>query len=91
MPKISNEVQGLKFPCHFPIKVIGATTDEFEAKTIALVRKHIPDLYENSLKTRRSNKGNYTALTIEVYATSQALLDSIYRDLSAADWVIMAL
>ncbi len=88
---ISNEESPLKFPCEFPIKVVGEHCDEFEIAVLTIVRKHIPELAENSITTRMSKKGKYLAITVTVLAQSKAQLDAIYQDLSAHELVMMAL
>lgn len=81
----------LQFPCEFPIKVFGNTSDEFEIEVLTIIRKHVPDLSENALRTRPSKDGKYLALTIKITAQSKAQLDDIYRELSANPHVLMAL
>jgi putative lipoic acid-binding regulatory protein len=81
----------LKFPCDFPIKVMGKNQPGFAALVTALVRHHAPDLDERQVQSRVSNGARYLALTITVRATSREQLDAIYRDLTACDEVAMAL
>jgi uncharacterized protein len=81
----------LKFPCQFPIKVMGKARDDFEIAVLDIVHKHFPNLTENSLSTRLSKNGNYMAITITVNAISQDQLDAAYRELSSHDLVVMAL
>lgn len=79
------------FPCEFPIKVFGKATPELEVFVLTTIRKHIPDLREDSIEIRPSKNGAYTAITIKVIATSKEQLEEIYGELSASDLVIMAL
>lgn len=81
----------LNFPCEFSIKAFGVASDEFEATVITIIRKHIPDLRENALKTRLSKDGKYLAITITLNVESREQLDNIYRDLSSNPLVLMAL
>ena len=81
----------LKFPCTFPIKVMGQASDDFDAKVFSIVRRHAPDLGEGALTRRASRGGNYVSVTVVVNATSRDQLDAIYRELTACDWVLMAL
>ena len=80
-----------EFPCEFPIKVMLRAEATFEMEVISLVRKHIPDLEDNAITRRASAKSNYAALTFTITATSREQLDSIYRDLTASEYVIMAI
>ena len=81
----------LQFPCEFPIKVMGPAGFDFEAKIIALVRKHAADLSETAIATRLSKDGTYQAITITIHAISKEQLDTIYKDLNADKEVLMTL
>lgn len=81
----------LTFPCDFIIKVFGESSDEFEVKVLSIIHKHIPDLPEGALQSRLSETGKYRALTITVHVESKEQLDAIYRELSLAKEVLMAL
>ncbi|MFN2309573.1 MAG: YbeD family protein [Gammaproteobacteria bacterium] len=74
----------LRFPCDFPIKVVGHGEADFELEVIARIRCHAPDLSEGAVRSRPSQGGKYLAVTVTVRATSQAQLDAIYRALT--DW-----
>ncbi len=81
----------LKFPCDFPIKVVGQQSDDFEIAVLSIIRKHLPDFSENAYQSRPSKQGKYLALTITVHVTSKEQLDNIYRDLSSSPHILMAL
>jgi len=91
----SESDSALEFPCHFPIKVMGAAGEDegesFEALVITEVRRHAPDLGEGAVQRRASRQGRYLSLTVTVNATSREQLDDIYRALTALDEVLMAL
>jgi putative lipoic acid-binding regulatory protein len=91
MTASNNPPSVIEFPCYFPIKVVGPAGGDFEALTLGIVRKHIPDLSEAAVTSRLSKDGNYQAMTITVHATSQTQLDAVYRELSAAEKIIMVL
>ncbi len=86
-----NDESLLTFPCQFPIKVMGKSNLEFDLLVIDIVRRHIPDLHENAVKTRPSKGANYTAVTVTITATSKAQIDAIYLDLTSHPQVLMAL
>jgi putative lipoic acid-binding regulatory protein len=81
----------LRFPCDFPIKVMGKAEPGFEALVVGIVRRHAPDLGEGAVSSRGSSGGRYLALTLTVRAESRAQLDAIYRELSAHPDVLMSL
>ncbi|MGI9228224.1 MAG: DUF493 family protein, partial [Gammaproteobacteria bacterium] len=53
--------------------------------------KHLNDFDTTEFKEVESKQRNYCSITVYVNATSQQHLDGIYMDLTASDWVIMAL
>jgi uncharacterized protein len=79
----------LSFPCIFPIKIIGKT--DFEQVVMEILRRHVPDLDENSVHTRPSSNHKYLALTVTIVVRSQAELDALYQELSAHERVLMVL
>lgn len=81
----------LTFPCEFPIKVMGRSSETLEAEVVRIVRKHAPDLSRNAVTSRSSGKGNYLAITVIVTATSKEQLDNIYQELNAHEAVLMTL
>jgi putative lipoic acid-binding regulatory protein len=81
----------LKFPCPFPIKMMGRDTEEFRATARALVERHTGPINDEAINEALSRKGNFVSITITVIALSQDQLDDIYRDVSAHEDVLMAL
>jgi putative lipoic acid-binding regulatory protein len=80
-----------EFPCQFPIKVMGKTSDDFDALVVEIIRRHVDDIKEGAVISRPSKAGNYTAVTVMIEATSRAQLDAIYQGLTANPAVLMAL
>jgi putative lipoic acid-binding regulatory protein len=93
MPETSadGEQELLRFPCDFPIKVMGRAEPGFECLVVEIVRRHAQDLGEGAVSVRESSGGRYLAVTLTVRATSRAQLDAIYRDLTAHPKVLMSL
>jgi len=82
-PERSPEADTLiSFPCRFPIKVMGATADDFLAQMVAVVQHFDPDMPVESVEIRHSSGGKYTGLTLHVWVTSRQQLDDVYRALS---------
>jgi len=79
----------LEFPCDFPIKAIGKSCENFDAMVFNLVSPHAPDLGEGAIITRTSAQGNYLSVTVMVRATSREQLDTIYRELTACEQIMM--
>ena len=81
----------LKFPCEFPIKVMGKATPEFEEAVHHIVLHTFPTIDLTTISKRYSKDHHYLSLTITVHAESRAQLDKIYRELTACTDVLMAL
>ncbi len=81
----------LQFPCAFPIKAMGRTTDLFAQTVVAVVQRHAPDFDAATVELRASSAGNYLSVTCTITATSRRQLDDLYRDLSSHPMVAMVL
>jgi hypothetical protein len=81
----------LQFPCDFPIKIMGAATDEFRSLAIGIVTRHFGNLDPARIEERASGGGKYLGLTVTVRAESKAQLDAVYRELTSCRQVLVAL
>jgi putative lipoic acid-binding regulatory protein len=73
----------LKFPCDFPIKVMGRRTDDFAQIILGIVLKHAPDYDGKTMEVRTSEQKNYLSVTCTIRATSREQLDNLYRELTS--------
>lgn len=81
----------IEYPSDFPIKVMGATHEEFATTITAVLVELDPTFHSGKMEVRPSAKGNYLGLTVTVRATSREQLDDIYRTLSAHPMVKVVL
>lgn len=81
----------LEFPCRFPIKAMGRTSEDFEALVTAIILSHAELFTGESVRVVASGEGNFQSVTVTIEATSRAQLDRIYQDLTACEKVLMAL
>lgn len=81
----------LKFPCVFPIKIMGRTQDGFAQAVSEVVVRHAPDFDPRALEMRASKEGNWLSVTATVNATSREQLDALYQELVAHPMVKMVL
>ncbi|HQR24689.1 MAG TPA: DUF493 domain-containing protein [Steroidobacteraceae bacterium] len=81
----------LEFPCDFPIKVMGAATDEFRSLALGIITRHFGSPAAGSIEERPSSGGKYLGLTITVRAESKAQLDAAYVELTSCRQVLVAL
>ena len=73
----------LQFPCDFPIKVMGETSDAFAATMVEVIKAIDPTFDASKVDMRASTGGRFISLTCTVHATSRAQLDDIYRALTS--------
>ena len=81
----------MKFPCQFPIKVMGTASDDFDTMVVEIIKKYVTELSKDAVKSRLSQEGNYVAVTVTIEAESRQQLDNIYLDLTEHKNVLMAL
>ncbi len=81
----------ITYPSAFPIKVMGAQVEGFEAAIVAVARHFDPTFDAGRIERRPSKAGNYLGLTITVTATSREQLDELYRTLSSHPMVKVVL
>ena len=81
----------LEFPTDFPIKIMGAATDDFRSLAIGIVTRHFGELDPSRIEERPSSGGKYLGLTITVRAESKAQLNAVYTELTSCRQVLVAL
>ena len=81
----------IEYPSAFPIKVMGAHVDGFEAAMIAIALQFDPAFDAQGVERRPSKAGSYMGLTLTVTATSREQLDELYRTLSTHPMVKVVL
>lgn len=81
----------LKFPCDFPIKMMGRESSQFHDTVRAIIEKHAGAIDDEAIQSSLSRNGRFVSITVTVNAKSQQQLDDIYREVSAHDDVLMAL
>ncbi|MDH3747120.1 MAG: DUF493 domain-containing protein [Gammaproteobacteria bacterium] len=81
----------LKFPCDFPIKMMGRESSEFHTTVRAIIEKHTGPIDDRAIQTSLSRNGRFVSITVTINAKSQQQLDDIYREISAHEDVLMAL
>ncbi len=81
----------LEFPCDFPIKVMGAATDDFRSLVLGIITRHFGTQAEGSIEERPSSGGKYLGITVTVRAESKAQVDAAYVELTSCRQVLVAL
>ncbi len=88
---VSPEHSLIDYPSAFPIKVMGAHVEGFEAAMVCVARQFDPGFEHGSIERRPSKGGKYLGLTLTVTATSREQLDELYRTLSTHPMVKVVL
>lgn len=83
--------QLLKFPCSFPIKIMGRDSPTFRDTVVNIVEKYAGAVNDDAVRTASSRNGNFISVTVTIDAESQRQLDEIYRELSNHDEVLVGL
>jgi len=85
------KASGMKFPMAFPIKVMGAQVDGFVEAVEQIALAFDPEFDKCTTELRPSSTGKYLGVTITIQATSQDMLDELYRTLSTHPMVKVVL
>ncbi len=81
----------LRFPCSYPLKVLGQNTNAFHALVSAIIEKHIAEGDEVAYATRVSSGDKYLSITATFMAQNQEQLSAIYEELNQHDLVLITL
>ena len=85
------EAPKIEFPCEYPIKVLGRSSDSYQSIIFDVFERHAPGFDREGIEVRDSRKGTFTSLTITIVATGKEQLDALHRDLMATGHVQMVL
>jgi putative lipoic acid-binding regulatory protein len=80
-----------KFPCEFPLKVMGRQSEEFRSIVLGIVQKHTGPVDAARIEERPSKDGSYLSLTYTFEAQSREQLDGLYRELTSCEKVLVVL
>lgn len=81
----------IEYPCHFPIKVMGANVDGYVSALTHVAKSFDPGFDASTIELRPSKAGNYLGVTLSVYVTSREQLDELYRTLTTHPMVKVVL
>ena len=68
----------ISFPCVYPIKVIGADTDQFAAQVLEIIATHDATVDASKVSEKTSQSGKYRSLTVELFATGEPQIRTIF-------------
>jgi putative lipoic acid-binding regulatory protein len=81
----------LEFPCDYPIKIIGRSSDNFDSRIITIINRHQEKPFEGELRKTDSKEKNYQSITVTIQATSKEQLQALFDDLKKDEDVVMVL
>jgi len=81
----------LKYPCEYPIKIMGRSKPGFAQSIVEVVSRHSPGFDAATVEMRTSKANNYLSLTCTIQAQSKEQLDSLYQELCDHPMVVMVL
>ena len=84
-------VDGLLFPCWFPLRVIGEDLEGIQALVVEIVQRHVPSLDLAEVTVERSSKGRYASINMHFNADTREQMDALYKELTACKevkWVL---
>ena len=67
----------ISFPCVYPIKVIGADTDQFATQVLEIIARHDTTVDASKVSEKMSQSGKYRSLTVELFATGEPQIRTI--------------
>ena len=68
----------ISFPCVYPIKVIGAGTDQFATQVLEIIARHDTTVDASKVSEKTSQSGKYRSLTVELFATGEPQIRTIF-------------
>ena len=81
----------IEFPCEYPIKVLGRSSDTFKSVILEVFERHAPGFDQEAVVLKASSKGTFSSLTVVITATGRDQLDALHRELLATGQVNMVI
>lgn len=81
----------MKFPCEYPVKVMGYSSDEFSQAVKKVIKAFDEEVKDSDFEEKLSRDGKYLSINAKVYAKSKESLDGLYWDLNAHELVLVTL
>lgn len=85
------EAPKIEFPCAYPIKVLGLSSEDYESIILEVFERHAPGFDQQTVAAKVSGKGTFTSLTITITATGPDQLEALHQDLLATGRVKMVI
>ena len=89
--KSDEPIEGLVFPCDFPLKMFGKNNKQFLDAVHTVITNHIPREEWVSSKENLSRNMNYIGYTVVLNVQSKMQLEAIITDINNCPDIIMAI
>ena len=81
----------IKYPCEYPIKIIGQSDPDLYTLVIKVMETHSPGFEHSKITVRDSKNRNFQSITVVIIATGPDQLESLFSDLKVDPLVKMVL
>lgn len=81
----------IRFPCEYPIKVMGVASSCFSEEVVTVFQRHAPEVDREQIKVRESRQGTYLSVTVVIQATGKEQLEQLFQDLKTVAGVKLVL
>ncbi len=83
MPQ-NQEPPKIEFPCpDYPVKVMGAATEEYYSFAVEVMEKHAGGFEYSRLTSKVSRNGNFQSITFYIVATGVEQLNDLHVELKS--------
>jgi putative lipoic acid-binding regulatory protein len=81
----------IEFPCSYPIKVLGRSSEQLHPTVVEIFERHAPGFDASTMTMRSSSGGKFLSITVTIEATGKPQLEALHRDLMATGLVKMVM
>jgi uncharacterized protein len=81
----------IEFPCDYPLWIIGERQSGFEDAVLAIVRRWVSQVHEQTVTVRESRAGAFCSVRVTIVATGEEELKALHGALMAEPAVRMVL
>jgi uncharacterized protein len=82
--EFDTEAHKIKFPCPYPIKVVGTAAEDFRDYVVTVMERHAGTLLEEHIDVRASSNGRFLSVRVTIIATGIEQLQTIFEELKAS-------
>lgn len=84
MAPIDGESHKIRFPCAYPLKVVGNAAEDFREYVVSVLERHAGELLEEHIAVQASSNGRFLSVRVTITATGVDQLQAIFEELKAS-------